>query len=146
SGIGGGLIVNGEIYRGCGRGAAEIGHLRIATESGYGLLYRPLEELASGWAIQEEARLEAIVRRESDAQELIRLAQGDCDRIDARLGGQAAEQGASFAWDVLHPAWTCLAEAIAQVIALLCPRRIVIGGGVSLMGERVLFEPLRRLV
>src|SRR5438132_1830449 len=32
SGIGGGLIVNGEIYRGCGRGAAEIGHIRVCVE------------------------------------------------------------------------------------------------------------------
>ena len=39
-----------------------------------------------------------------------------------------------------------LAEAICHVIALLCPRRIVIGGGVSLMGEKLLFEPLRQLV
>jgi glucokinase len=36
-----------------------------------------------------------------------------------------------------------LAEGIGHVIALLCPRRIVIGGGVSLMGEKLLFEPLR---
>jgi glucokinase len=39
-----------------------------------------------------------------------------------------------------------LSEAICHVITLLCPRRIVIGGGVSLMGEKVLFEPLRQLV
>jgi glucokinase len=39
-----------------------------------------------------------------------------------------------------------LAKAICHVIALLCPQRIVIGGGVSLMGEKLLFEPLRRLV
>ena len=39
-----------------------------------------------------------------------------------------------------------LANAICHVIALLSPRRFVIGGGVSLIGEKVLFEPLRRLV
>ncbi|HZT81234.1 MAG TPA: ROK family protein, partial [Gemmataceae bacterium] len=39
-----------------------------------------------------------------------------------------------------------LAEGICQVITLLCPRRIVIGGGVSLMGEELLFRPLRQLV
>src|SRR5262249_17049884 len=33
SGIGGGLIINGEIFRGCGRGAAEIGHLRVPVDS-----------------------------------------------------------------------------------------------------------------
>ena len=39
-----------------------------------------------------------------------------------------------------------MAEAICNAIALLCPRRIVIGGGVSLLGEKVLFEPLRHAV
>jgi glucokinase len=39
-----------------------------------------------------------------------------------------------------------LADAICHVIALLCPRRIVIGGGVSLMGEELLFKPLRHFV
>jgi glucokinase len=122
SGIGGGLVVNGEIYRGCGRGAAEIGHVRVATESGSGIVYRPLEELASGWAIQARTG------------------------TDARLVGLAAGHGDARAREVLESAWACLAEALCHVIALLCPRRIVIGGGVSLMGEGVLFEPLRRLV
>src|SRR5438552_177186 len=55
SGIGGGLIIDGEIYRGCGRGAAEIGHLRIKP---VGEPHEPiiLEELASGWAIGRLAR------------------------------------------------------------------------------------------
>lgn len=51
-----------------------------------------------------------------------------------------------MAWDVLDSAWEALAEGICSVITLVCPRRIVIGGGVSLMGERVLFQPLRTLV
>jgi glucokinase len=122
SGIGGGLIINGEIYRGCGRGAAEIGHLRIARETRLGLNWRLLEETSSGWAIEKEAK------------------------VDARLLGQAAEKGDAIAWEVLRPAWACLAEAICHVVALLCPRRIVLGGGVSLMPERTLLQPLRKLV
>src|SRR5580700_4579113 len=50
SGIGGGLILNGEIYRGCGRGAAEIGHLRLPHTTRY-----VLEDLASGWGIATHA-------------------------------------------------------------------------------------------
>src|SRR5919199_1217968 len=50
SGIGGGLIINGEVYRGCGRGAAEIGHLRLTFTTGDTMEVRPLEEYASGWA------------------------------------------------------------------------------------------------
>ena len=40
----------------------------------------------------------------------------------------------------------CLASAICDMIALLCPRRIVIGGGVSLMGEDLFFAPVREMV
>jgi glucokinase len=47
---------------------------------------------------------------------------------------------------LLGEAWEDLAKGICHVIALLGPRRIVLGGGVSLMGEEILFEPLRRLV
>jgi glucokinase len=47
---------------------------------------------------------------------------------------------------LLEQARKVLAGAVCEVIALLCPRRIVIGGGVALAGEDLLFEPLRRLV
>jgi glucokinase len=59
---------------------------------------------------------------------------------------EAAERGDPMAWSVLEEARQTLAEAVCHVIALLCPRRIVIGGGVSLMGEELLFVPLRALV
>ena len=42
SGIGGGLIVDGEIYRGCGRGAAEIGHLKVGCIFGIWSCHRPI--------------------------------------------------------------------------------------------------------
>jgi glucokinase len=60
SGIGGGLIVNGEIYRGAGRGAAEVGHLPVVDESANGHITVPLEKAASGWAIAERARQTAL--------------------------------------------------------------------------------------
>src|SRR5437763_2292943 len=61
SGIGGGLIINGEIYRGCGRGAAEIGHLFMrwgfVTDTGCAVdgMVTTLEDLASGWALSKQA-------------------------------------------------------------------------------------------
>ena len=71
---------------------------------------------------------------------------GDWQKITCRHLAIAAANQDPFAWAILHPAWQALAEAICHVIALVCPRRFVIGGGVSLMGEKVLFDPLRRLV
>src|SRR5438067_9706269 len=52
SGIGGGLIIDGEIYRGVGKGAAEIGHLRVRTRANITFI---LEEVASGWAIGQHS-------------------------------------------------------------------------------------------
>jgi glucokinase len=144
SGIGGGLIVNGDIYRACGRGAAEIGHLHVAVESKRGVGHCALEEVASGWAIQESARKE--MARSKGRGAMLRQVDGEIKRLTAWHVGRSAAAGDAVAWSILHRAWGCLAQAICQVIALLCPRRIIIGGGVSLMGERVLFEPLRQLV
>jgi glucokinase len=144
SGIGGGLIVNGEIYRGCGRGAAEIGHLRGMYEhvnDDGGLDYDILEHVASGWAIEQQARHWVRLNPDVDAAWL-QLG----ERITTRDVAEAARAGDRFARRFLEIPQIYLAEAICQTIALLCPRRIVIGGGVSLLGEQEFFVPLRRLV
>jgi glucokinase len=124
TGIGGGLVIDGEIYRGCGRGATEIGHLIVRGED-------ILESFAAGWGIEarvaRDARLNASVRT---VKELAALA---------RTGNAAAHEH-------IEIAVSALAEGIQQMIKLLCPRRIVIGGGVSLMGDDLFFDPLRRLL
>jgi glucokinase len=142
SGIGGGLIINGEIYRGCGRGAAEIGHLRMRQGEHEHVI---LEELTSGWAIgsRTQETVEGNWRQDS---ELFRLVGGQPNRITAELVGVAAGKGDPFARAAVNRACAFLAEGICQVIALLSPRRLVIGGGVSLMGEDVFFKPLRKVV
>jgi glucokinase len=124
SGIGGGFIIDGEVYRGCGKGAAEIGHLRVDDCGTRG----PLEQVASGWGITRQALAAAG------------------KRWTAGEVAEAARSGDELALHVLQRATVHLAECICHVITLLCPRRIVIGGGVSLMGEELLFAPLRRLV
>jgi glucokinase len=149
SGIGGALIINGEIYRGCGRGAAEIGHLRLDADEPYDdvevLGYHTLENLTSGWAIERKARRFALSNAQLEYP-LLRLVNGQAEQITARDVGQAIQQGDHIARSLLEMPQVYLAEAICHVITLLCPRRIIIGGGVSLMGEAVLFEPLRHLV
>lgn len=150
SGIGGGLIINGEIYRGCGRGAAEMGHLRMRCwgmdEGEYE--YVPLEQVASGWAIGQIARMlgKGNVRLAGRNTPLNRVVNGAWEHVTARDVCQAAELGDQDALVILNNSWEQLAEAICQVIALLSPRCFVIGGGASLMGEKMLFEPLRRMV
>jgi glucokinase len=143
SGIGGGLIINGEIYRGCGRGAAEIGHLRFdvqLTESAGTSM--KLEGLASGWAIDSFARSEADLPG-NEGSLLLELVKGKVEEITAKEVAAAAAQGDNLAKSILSRPRKMLATAITQVIVLLCPRRIIIGGGVSLMGQELLFQPLR---
>jgi glucokinase len=142
SGIGGGLILDGEVFRGAGRGAAEIGHLRLNVPE---VEDDTLENLASGWAI--EHRAQRFARRNPEQYErLIEQAGGDPGQITTRQIGEAIRQGDRAQRALLEMPLVYLADAICHVIALLCPRRIVLGGGVSLLGEEVLFAPLRRLV
>ena len=139
SGIGGGFIVNGEIFRGVGRGAAEIGHLRIH----YHGCEQTLEQLASGWGMEEHVR--NVLQWDQHRGPAFEQFKGQRP-IAAELIAEAAEQGDALCHDALVVAQDALAEAVCHVIALLCPRRIVIGGGVSLVGEKMLFAPLRRRV
>ncbi len=132
SGIGGGLVVNGTIYRGGGLGAVEIGHLLIDDSAS-------LEAVASGWSIGREAR-ERIQGRDGI---LLDLAGGDPSRINAMMVGQAASAGDPVAIEVLARATTAMGRVLAHAVTLLSPRRVILGGGVSLMGDKLWFDPIR---
>jgi len=132
TGIGGGLIIDGKIARGAGRGAGEIGHLRLRHPN-YRLdveMYT-VESLASGTGIRNEAR---------------KHAKGLGQNATPIEIAEAARSGDSGARSILDTAYQALAEGIISVISLLCPRRIIIGGGVSLMGDNLFFIPVRNYV
>ena len=131
SGIGGGLIIDGQIYRGVGRGAAEIGHLVIGGET-KGEARSTTESLASGWAIEQFAKKLPM-----------RCSEG---RLTAKAVAEAARAGDPLAQQVLDTATDAIALAISQMITLLCPKRVVIGGGVSLIGEDLFYGPVRQKV
>jgi glucokinase len=99
--------------------------------------------VASGWGIAKLARAWAETGICPDS-ELFKLVCGRTDLITAVHVGKAAAMGDPFARLIVHVACEHLAAGIAEMIALLCPRRIVVGGGVALMGEGILFEPLRK--
>jgi glucokinase len=142
SGIGGGLIIDGEIYRGVGRGAAEIGHLYVGGLFGEFPVYRTLESLASGWGMERWAEQFLVGRSKS----LLREYAGPGGRVTAGDIARAAARGDEAAAAILDRTVEALASCIRHVVTLLCPRRIVIGGGVSQIGEDLLFRPLRRKV
>jgi glucokinase len=149
SGIGGGLILNGEIYRGCGRGAAEMGHLRVSvsdlTKPGDAETAMPLEQIASGWAIERLFRDQLRLNPHS-LYALLQHCGGHSAPVSMQGIGEILKTGDRETRTLFELPLACLADGLCHVIALLCPRRIVIGGGVSLLGNEVLFTPLRRLV
>lgn len=124
SGIGGALILEGRIHRGTGLGAGEIGHLWIDYDADDwqpgGEAWSILEHRASGWALQKAGKSPDVV---------------------TLLGAvEAGEASAVTAW---QRARRRLAIALSHVVALLCPQRIVLGGGVSLAPPSLFLEPLR---
>jgi glucokinase len=156
SGIGGGLIIDGKIYRGTGKGAAEIGHLKLyypAVEDDWWVEEREevhhilgiLESVASGWALEQRIRSTAR-KHPTLAPQLSALTGGDLDRITLPLVAEAARAGDYLAQALLGLLIAELSVAINRVVTLLCPRRVVIGGGVALLGDALLFEPLRLAV
>ncbi len=145
SGIGGGFVVDGNLYRAAGRGAAEIGHLRVLSPDRLTPSLVPLEQVASGWAIGRRAT--TLLETGEGRQSLLwQFAQADPEKATGEMVGRAVNEGDAFAKTILDEAISALADAICAVIVLVCPRRIVIGGGVSLIGERCFFSPLRQLV
>ncbi|HZE99361.1 MAG TPA: ROK family protein [Planctomycetota bacterium] len=123
SGVGGGLVIDGVPDAGQGLGAGEIGHTWVPDpETG-----KPdkLEHVASGWSIGK--RGSRRLGRELTGADVAALA----------------EKGDPAALKVVEESAEALAIGIGNVLALLHPERFIIGGGVSLMGERW-WSPLKR--
>ena len=136
SGIGGGWIVDGRLDNGQGLGSAEIGHTWVPDpQTGQPA---ELEQICSGWAIGERARLAV-----SDQSSSMLQMAGSRAAIDARIVYAAAEQGDALAARILLETCQTLALAIGNVIALLHPQRVILGGGVSLMGS-LFWDTLRK--
>lgn len=138
SGIGGGLVIDGRIYDGNGLGAIEIGHLVV--EDSPDAPPRTVESLASGWAIEREAAdrlgpdgIDALVRQFAPAG----------GKLTAELVATAALNANEPCRDVIRRATRTLGRALAHAVTLLAPRRVVLGGGVSLMAPELWLGPIR---
>ena len=142
SGIGAGLLFNGQIYHGATGSAGEIGHLTI-DENG------PLcdcgntgclEALSGGKALARQAR-EAVTK----GQRTLLANMGPVEELTARDVAAAARRGDLVSQQIIARAGTYLGIAIAGMVNIFNPRMVIVGGGVSQMGD-LLLQPIRDAV
>ena len=136
TGIGGGLIIDGRLYRGATGVAGELGHMTIEPDGPVcGCGNRGcLEAFASGTAIA--ARGEELVAQ-GGSPLLARLAQ-EQGELTAAIVGQAAEAGDSASRDIIQRAGYYLGVGLASYVNIFNPEVIIIGGGLAKMGELLL--------
>jgi glucokinase len=142
TGIGGGLILGGEIYRGSTGAGAELGHVAIQMDGPACQGNCPnrgcVETLASGTALGREGR--AAAESEPDSALGGLLAEGE--EIDGKAVTEAALAGDETAIGVVALIGRRLGVALASFANIFEPEVIVIGGGVIAAGE-LLLEPAR---
>ena len=131
SGVGGGLVVGGEIYHGLAPGEAEIGHIRLGRIGGV------VEDRCSGWAVDQRVRDSCRKHPQSLLAGLVRESPGS----EARHLSRALREGDRVARQVIRETARDLALGLSHVVHLFHPEVIIMGGGLSLLGE-----PLRRAV
>jgi glucokinase len=145
TGIGGGLVLDGKLYRGALGAAAELGHITLdahgppcqGTCPGRG----HLEALASGTAA--DALVERVARERPEGD--LGRAAAEGRRVDSRLAVELAQAGPGDAREALEEIGTWLGVGIASFVNVFNPEVVVLGGGFARAGD-LLFEPARQVV
>jgi glucokinase len=139
TGIGGGIIIDGRIYTGAIGAAGEVGHMSIDDNG-------PIcncgnrgcwETLASGTALAREAKHRI---KEGVRTSILEYAEGDIEKVTAQVVHSAAEQGDSLAKELIARTGYYVGVGLSNLINIFNPELIVIGGGLSNIGD-MLLEP-----
>jgi glucokinase len=144
TGIGGGLVVSGVLYRGAYGVSCEYGHMSIVPDGRRCACGNRgcLEMYASGTALALDARELAAIAPVA-AHRLLELADGDPDRLTGPLVTQAAREGDPAAMEIYQTMGRWLGRGLANLAAVIDPTVFVIGGGVSEAGD-LLLGPARQ--
>lgn len=137
TGIGGGIIIDGKLYGGACGSAGEIGHTTIDIN---GLRCSCgnigcLETLASGKAVAREARRLISSGAKSC---ILELAEGELQNVTAQTVSTAAQKGDAVAKAIIAKAADYLGVGLVNLVNIFNPEMIIVGGGVSKMGDCLL--------
>lgn len=144
TGIGGGVVVNGQFHLGIGGTAGEFGHHVVEADGlpcgcgGKGCL----ELYASGPAIAAMGVKEVMHGHTTRIGDLVNH---DLNRIDAGTVVQAAQEGDLIAKAILERVGMYLGIAIGNILGVISPQRVILGGGVSIAGD-LLLNPIMQTV
>jgi len=142
TGVGGGIVLDGELYRGAFGVGGEIGHMRVVPggiQCGCGKL-GCFEKYASGSALVAQVRTAAATDLRASA--LVARAGGNAAAITGPMVTELAQGGDAFALEALVTLGTWLGEGIASLTAVLDPAVVAIGGGVA-DADELLLGPTR---
>jgi len=135
SGSGGGLVVDGELYHGAKPGEAEIGHVLLDRRG------TKFEERCSGWAVDRRVRGAARDQPQSILAGLLPSVEGG----EARQLAAALAANCPVAMGLLLEVADDIAFGLSHVVQLFHPEGVVLGGGLSLVGESLRSAVARRL-
>lgn len=154
TGVGGGIILNGDIYRGPYGGAGEIGHVTIDYNGplcGCGN-HGCVEAYVGQRYLSERTRerLSSLLREqktqpENPPSKIVELVKGNFTLIDPYIISLAAQQGDTLAHEILKEAGELLGVGLASVLNVLDLRYVIIGGGIS-AADAFVFEAIERSV
>ncbi|MCM3574452.1 ROK family transcriptional regulator [Mesobacillus subterraneus] len=136
-GVGAGIIINGKLFHGQNFISGEIGHMVIdingpkCTCGNYGCL----QTFTSGPSIAENAAKELRLGQQSS---LATLSEGDLSKITGEMIYDAAVAGDALSQNILAQAGRYLGIGVTNLIHIVNPKRIIIGGGVSNAGDFLL--------
>lgn len=142
TGIGGGIIIDGKLYRGASGTAGEIGHMTIDVNGprcncgNIGCW----EALASGTALAREA----VARIQAGAQTtILSFCEGDLKKVSAETVFLAAQRGDELAGELISRTAYYFGVGLANLVNIFNPELILIGGGLSQMGQPLLAPALK---
>lgn len=146
TGLGSGIIIEGQLYRGASEMAGEIGHVRLTRSGPTG--YNKAGS-AEGWAsgggmVQVAARVLAAAEKRGE-HSLLSSRTSDTSELTARSIADAARQGDSAAQRILRITATRLGQTLAILVDILNPECIAVGGLALRLGESLL-GPARKVV
>ena len=146
TGIGGGIVLDGRLRRGSHGVAGEWGHMRVVPDGRLCACGNRgcWEQYASGTALGQTAR-EVARTSPAAAAALLERVDGEAERLTGEIVAAVAADGDPLALELVTEVGTWLGQGIADLAAVLDPEVVVIGGGVSVLGELVLGPARERL-